>query len=530
MSDNANEPVQPQQPESSQPQADHTEAERTAGDQQHSAWQAPSQAPRWGEYAQQPGQPAQPVGQQPTQQYPNGYQNTQPTEQLGGQQAQHPQGQHPQQHPYYAQFSAPQPYAQQPKADKGDKPKGERTLTSKSIAIIAAALVVGGLLGGGIGGGIAATVGHDSGTPVSVSGGGSGASNITVNDPKNATQVTAVAAKASNSVVTINVTGQQESGTGSGVILSADGYILTNTHVVTLDGDESDGQIQVQTNDGSLYTAKVVGTDPTDDLAVIKLNNASGLTPINWGDSTKLNVGDQVIAIGAPLGLQGTVTDGIVSALNRSVSLESSAPQGGSGGNDNQDPFGGGFGGSNPFDQGQQSSESSTISVPAIQTDAAINPGNSGGALLNDNGELVGINVAIASTGSSDGSTQSGNIGVGFAIPASVAHRIADELKSSGKATHGLLGATVSNAAAQTDASTVGARIESVNSGSAASGAGLKAGDVITNVSGVPVTSADDLTAQVRSAAAGSTVKMTYVRDGKTYQADVTLGTYTPQQ
>ncbi|AYG02486.1 S1C family serine protease [Gryllotalpicola protaetiae] len=554
MSDNANEPVNPEQPESAQPE------NPTAAQQPE--WQAPAQAsapqqpatpaqpaapqaPRWGEYAsQQPGQPAQPAAQQPpqsTQPYPGtyqpGYQHTQPTQPLGGYaQPQQQAPQQPQQHPYYAQFTSPQPMniGQQPQPGQPGQPQVQKprsTLTGKSIAIIAAALVVGGLLGGGVAGGVNALANHNSGTPVSISGGGSGASNITVQDPKNATQVTAVAAKASNSVVTINVTGQQESGTGSGVILTDDGYILTNTHVVTLDGDESDGQIQVQTNDGSLYTAKVIGTDPTDDLAVIKLNNASGLTPINWGDSTKLNVGDQVIAIGAPLGLQGTVTDGIVSALNRSVTLESSAPKqaGGSGGNDDQNPFGGGFGGGNPFDQGQQSSDTSSIFVPAIQTDAAINPGNSGGALLNDSGELVGINVAIASTGSSDGSTQSGNIGVGFAIPAAVAHRIADELKDSGKATHGLLGATVSNAAAQQDATTVGAHIESVNSGSAAGNAGLKAGDVVTNVGGVPITSSDDLTAQIRSAAAGSTVKLTYVRDGKTYQTDVTLGSYSPQ-
>jgi putative serine protease PepD len=552
MSDNVNDPVNPHETETpavegaAQPAAPAASAQAEAPAQPvaptqpvapQSAWEAPRPAPRYGEYAppapQQPQAPQQPAAQypQPTQPYPQGYgqqqhpgygqpqppqqpvQHTQPTQPLPGQ------------HPYYQQFGAQHP--QQPAAPK---PKREGALTGKSIAIIAAALVVGGLLGGGIGGGIAAAVGHNGGTPVSISGGGSGAGNITVNDPKSATQVTAVAAKASNSVVTINVTASQESGTGSGVILTDDGYILTNTHVVTLDGDASDVQVQVQTNDGKLYTAKVIGTDPTDDLAVIKLDGASGLTPITWGSSSKLNVGDQVIAIGAPLGLQGTVTDGIVSALNRSVALESSAAPNGNGGNGNgNDPFGG-FGGTNPFDQGQQSSQSSTISVPAIQTDAAINPGNSGGALLNDKGELVGINVAIASTGSSDGSTQSGNIGVGFAIPADVAHRIADELKSNGKATHGLLGATVSNAAAADDATTVGGRIESVNGGSAADKAGLEKGDVVTNVNGVPVTSSTDLTAQIRAAAAGSTIKVTYVRDGKTFQTDVTLGAYTPQQ
>ncbi|MFC4245097.1 S1C family serine protease [Gryllotalpicola reticulitermitis] len=519
--DQPQQPAQPPQPVQQQPAQ-----QQPMQPPQPAAPDYSQPRPRWGEYAQQtppqpapqapqPGQPYQGQYPQQTQPYPQGYQqnqNTQPTQPLGGQ------------HPYYSQFSAPAPQAPKPA-----KPKGERSLSNRSILLIVAGLVVGGLIGGGVGGGIAAGVAHNSGTPVNISS-GSGASNITVNDPKNVTQVTAVAAKASNSVVTINVTGSQESGTGSGVILSSDGYILTNTHVVTLDGDTSSVTIQVQTNDGKLYAAKVIGTDPTDDLAVIKLSNASGLSPINWGSSSKLNVGDQVIAIGAPLGLQGTVTDGIVSALNRSVSLQSSAAPSdgsGSGSGGSQNPFGS----SNPFDQGQQSSSSDMISVPAIQTDAAINPGNSGGALLNDSGQLVGINVAIASTGSSDGSTQSGNIGVGFAIPADVAHRIADELKANGKATHGLLGATVSNAAAQSNATTVGGRIESVNSGSAASKAGLKAGDVITNVGGVPVTSADDLTAQIRSSAAGATVKVTYVRDGKTYQANVTLGTYTaPQQ
>jgi putative serine protease PepD len=419
----------------------------------------------------------------------------------------------PQQHPYYAHYSSP--HGAYPREQTG---RAARTLTGRSIAIIAAALVVGGLLGGGIGGGIAAAVGHGGDAPVTTTV-SSGAANIVVKNPKNATQVTAVAAKASKSVVTINVTGQQAAGTGSGVILTSDGYILTNTHVVTLDGAQATVQIQVQSNDGTLYAAKVIGTDPTDDLAVIKLNNASGLTPISWGDSAKVNVGDQVIAIGAPLGLQGSVTDGIVSALNRSVTLQSSAPNSGNG---NKSPFSG-----NPFSSGNQSSTSATISVPAVQTDAAINPGNSGGALLDDGGALIGINVAIASTGSSSGSGQSGNIGVGFAIPSSIAHRIANELIASGKATHGLLGATVSNAAAQSGATTVGARIESVSSGSAAGSAGLRAGDIVTNVNGAPVTSSDDLTAQVRSQASNSTVKVTYVRDGKTYQTDVTLGSYT---
>ncbi|WP_051142601.1 S1C family serine protease [Gryllotalpicola ginsengisoli] len=497
------------------PQGEQPRQEAHTPDQ---GWQAPA----GGAF----GQPPRPVYHTPQQDgatptHPNqpyqqgvGYghpQQTQPTQPVGG-------------HPYYAPGAAATP--------PGDtaKPRREKesTLSRKTIVLIVAGLVVGGLVGGGVGGGIGAAVAHNDSTPVSVSGGGSGASNITVNDPKTASQITAVAAKASQSVVTISVTSSSESGTGSGVILSDDGYVLTNTHVVTLDGEVSNGTIQVQTNDGKLYSAKVVGTDPTDDLAVIKLEGASGLEPITFADSSKLNVGDQVIAIGSPLGLNGTVTDGIVSALNRSVSLESSAPQDSSGSDSDENPFGdwGNLDPTNPFSEQQE--ETDTISVPAIQTDAAINPGNSGGALLNDSGELVGINVAIASTGSSDGSTQSGNIGVGFAIPSNVAKRIGDELRDKGKATHGLLGATVSNAAAQENATTVGARIEQVTSGGAAAKAGLKAGDIITNIDGVPVTSSTDLTAQVRADAAGSKVKLTYVRDGKTYQTEATLGTYNP--
>jgi putative serine protease PepD len=484
MSDNANDPQNQQ--EGQQPQASQPEPPQSTG-----AF----------------GQPPRPVGE--TREYPEGYQHTQTTQPLGA--------------PFYAPYGAPL---------QTEKPKREKKpLSRKTVALIAAGLVVGAIIGGAAGGGIGAAVSSGHSTPVSVSdSSGNGAGNITINDPKNATQISAVAAKASASVVTINVTASQESGTGSGVVLTDDGYVLTNTHVVTLDGDTSSGTIQVQTNDGKLYTAKVVGTDPTDDLAVIKLQGASGLQPIDFADSSKLNVGDQVIAIGSPLGLNGTVTDGIVSALNRSVSLESSAPKssGSSGsGGDSENPFGEwDFGGSNPFDQ--QTEQNDTIAVPAIQTDAAINPGNSGGALLNDNGELVGINVAIASTGSSDGSTQSGNIGVGFAIPSNVAKRIADELRQNGSATHGLLGATVSNAAASDNATTVGGQLETVNSGSAADKAGLKKGDVITNFNGVPITSSTDLTAQVRAAASGETVKVTYVRDGKTYQTNVTLGSYDP--
>ena len=188
---------------------------------------------------------------------------------------------------------------------------------------VAAAIVAAALIGGASGAGITALIASNQ-TPASSESADS-AQNIVVNDTDSVNQITAVAAKASPSVVTISVTGGQSGGTGSGIILSEDGYVLTNTHVVTLDGATGEPTIQVKTNDGHLYTAELVGTDPLSDLAVIKLVDASGLTPLEFADSDKLNVGDTAIAIGAPLGLSGTVTNGIVSALNRSIDVASSA-------------------------------------------------------------------------------------------------------------------------------------------------------------------------------------------------------------
>ena len=409
------------------------------------------------------------------------------------------------------------------------------TKTRSAKVGIVAALAVGALVGGVSGAGVAAWA-------VSANGNGSTttaapkAQNITVNDTKNVNVVTAVAAKAEPSVVTISVTDSSEAGTGSGVILSSDGYVLTNTHVVTLDGASATGKIQVTTSDGHIYDATVVGTDPIVDLAVIKLKNASGLQPAAFANSSKLNVGQTAVAIGAPLGLSNTVTTGIVSSLNRSITIASSAVPDSSSG-DQSNGNGSGNGQNGPFDfwnfdngQGSQSQSQSqtataTISLPVIQTDAAINPGNSGGALLDENAKVIGINVAIASAGdTSDSSGQSGSIGVGFAIPANLAQRVANEIIKTGKATHGLLGASVEDSTSSSG-STVGALLKSVVSGGAADKAGLKAGDVVTTFNGVPITGATDLTAQVRFLAAGADSTLSYVRGGKTSTVDVTLGT-----
>jgi putative serine protease PepD len=397
------------------------------------------------------------------------------------------------------------------------------------VLAVAVAAVVGGASGAGI---AVAVDNHNAGSNASSA---AGATSITVNDKKNATAITAVAAKASPSVVTINVTASDEAGTGSGIVLTSDGYVLTNTHVVTLDGDTSNTTIQVETNDGRLLAAKVVGTDPTDDLAVIKLQNVSGMQPAQFADSSKINVGDMAIAIGAPLGLSGTVTNGIVSALNRSITVASSAaPTGGdSSGDSGSSPFnfwnfGDGSGSGSGGTQSQTTTGTTTVALSVIQTDAAINPGNSGGALLDSDGKVIGVNCAIASASasSSDGS-QTGSIGVGFAIPSNVALRIANEIIKTGHATHGLLGATVQDVTTDgsaTTSKTVGAKIASVAAGQAASKAGIQAGDVVTNFNGLPITGATDLTAQVRVLAAGSKAAITYVRDGKVVKTSVTLG------
>jgi len=423
------------------------------------------------------------------------------------------------------QPTAAQPTAAQPATQTAAAPK-------RNVGPLVGALVVGAVLGGASGAGVAAwAVSANNGSHGSVV---SGPQTVTINNKDDVTTTTAVAAKAGPSVVTIDVTASDEGGTGSGVVLSSDGYVLTNTHVVTLDGDSASGTIEVTTYDGKLYTAKVVGIDPVVDLAVIKLDNASGLRPIEFADSSKINVGDKVVAIGAPLALPNTVTDGIVSAVNRSIQIASSAvPNSGSGDNstpgDGSSPynfwnFGDGSGNGNGNGSGSSSGQTADISLPVIQTDAAINPGNSGGALLDSDGKLIGINVAIASTGSTSGSGQSGSIGVGFAIPSDLAQRIGQEIIKTGKGTHGLLGASVTTATSD-KSSVVGALIADVTSGGAADKAGLKKGDVVTSFNGRPITDSTDLTAQVRTLAPGSSAKLVYVRGNESTTVSVTLGT-----
>ena len=257
--------------------------------------------------------------------------------------------------------------------------------------------------------------------------------------------------------------------------------MLTNNHVVA--GAE---RPTVTLSDGRTYDAEVRGTDPSTDLAVITVKNAPGdLTPIAIGNSDEIAVGDPVMAVGNPLGLAGTVTTGIVSALNRPVTTQAESPAPSQG---------------NPLDPNSQlqSSGGEMVVTNAIQTSAAINPGNSGGALVNASGQLIGINSAIASLGSSTGG-QSGSIGIGFAIPVNEATSIASQLIESGAAAHAYLGVTPQDGTASDGSATrAGAKVTSVGDGTPAAKAGLKVGDVIVAVNGKPVDSANSLVGHVR--------------------------------
>lgn len=371
----------------------------------------------------------------------------------------------------------------------------ERLAKRTTLLTGTAILVIGSSLGAAVGAGVGIGVYNFWTRPAPV----------IVNNTENVSWVTAAAAAASPSVATISVSSSAGGGNGSGVFLNAEGYLLTNTHVVTLDGASSSVKIEVKTFDGHIYPGTVIGTDPTNDLAVIKVTAPIKFTPVVFADSSKLNVGDATVAIGAPLGLSNTVTKGIVSALNRTIQVASAAaPDNSSGG-------------------GLQlySGSGDSINLRVIQTDAAINPGNSGGALLNQKGELIGINVAIANAGGTAGS-----IGVGFAIPSNVAQRIAGEIMKTGHASHALLGAMVTDSTNSDAAAsfTVGAKVVKLTSGGAAEVGGVKVGDVITKFNGAAITSAGELTAAVRQEKAGSKASLELIRDGATQTLNVVLG------
>jgi putative serine protease PepD len=362
-----------------------------------------------------------------------------------------------------------------------------RSWRTTALAAGLAALVFGGI-GVGVG---AEVVGGDS-TPSSTAGlTVAPASGNVAADPKS---LAGVAAKVLPAVVSINVQVGGGGDTGSGVILRQDGYILTNNHVIAAAAGGG-ATITVTFNDGTTAAATIVGADAEDDLAVIKVAK-TGLPVAVLGSASAVKVGDPVLAIGSPLGLQGTVTSGIVSSVNRPVQTSDA----------NQNPFGG--------------QQPATTVIDAIQTDAAINPGNSGGPLVNAAGEVIGINSAIASTGSALGG-QAGNIGVGFAIPVDQAKVVAQQLITSGKATHPLLG--VSLADATDNNGTPLARVQSVVAGGPAAKAGIQAGDIIVAVGDQKTAGAQAAIAAIRSHQPGQQVTVTVLRGGERKTFTVTL-------
>jgi putative serine protease PepD len=330
---------------------------------------------------------------------------------------------------------------------------------------------------------------------------------VVVNNTDSVNWVTGASSKALPSVVTISVSSANEGGSGSGVFLTADGYILTNAHVVTLSGASANPKVTVKTLDGKIYPADIVGTDPNNDLAVIKISAAGAFTPIEWADSSKVNVGDSVVALGAPLGLENSVTTGVISALNRTIQVASS--------DTSED-------GSSL--QWWNGTGAAPVSLRVLQTDAAINPGNSGGALVNAQGQLIGINVAIATAGATTASSQSGSIGVGFAITSNIAKRIAEELMKDGKASHALLGAMVGNAGEETDGFSSGALVGELTPGGPGEKAGLKVGDIVTSFNGYKIDTAADLTAAVRAEPAGASATLEVTRGAEKIEITVVLG------
>ena len=481
-------PYEPQQHQQSYPGAQPQAAQPF--DQQHASSYEPAQPPATNSY------PAVGAGYQPYGSYGSSNVAPQPNQEQGQQSPGHGGYYPPGFTPVGASaFGGPPAVPGSGGTTEHGRPKRARN------GLLMTALIAA-LIGGGVGGGIVAAADNNNGNSVNTGlkiTNSTGAPTAQLNGT-----VGAAAAKIRPSVVTINVTSSQASGTGSGVIIRQDGYILTNDHVVavgsstgsTTGSGGATGTVQVTLSDGRTAGAKIVGRDTSDDLAVIKVDGLNNLTAATFAKSSSLSVGQAVVAVGAPLGLSDTVTSGIVSNLARPVRA----------GDNDQAVF------------------------EAVQTDAAINPGNSGGPLVDLNGSVVGINAAIASDQSGGGlqipgqpQQQAGNIGIGFAIPADEASRIASELIATGKATHAVLGVSVGGDTTASR-SVAGVALKSVNAGGVAAKAGLQVGDIVTAIDGQQVTSSDALIAAVRNHAPGQQVKVDYTRGGKANSVTVTLG------
>src|SRR5215469_10571249 len=305
----------------------------------------------------------------------------------------------------------------------------------------------------------------------------------------------AAAARDMPGVVMIKV--GANAGTGSGFVVSG-GYIVTNNHVVTLDGETTGASMQVDLSNGASVAGSLVGRDPYSDIAVIRAPGVAGLPALPLGNSDSVAVGDPVIAIGSPLGLADTVTSGIVSALNR------------------------------PVQSGAGTGMAPQVYFDAIQTDAPINPGSSGGPLVNARGQVIGVDAALDTLGSDPiTGTQGGSIGLGFAIPVNQARRVIMQLIRTGHATHSVLGASLNGAypGAGAQIATAGSRGQPpVEARGPAARAGLRPGDVITRLGNLPVPTAYSLVDGIRSLPPGSRVPVTYVRQGTTRRTSLVLG------
>ena len=382
----------------------------------------------------------------------------------------------------------------------GSQSSGSRRRGPGWFALVASA-VVASLLGAGGAVGAIRYLDSGSGSPSSHASAGptaiaTGDTTQTVNSTGQAPDWEAVSAAVSNAVVSIAIATGNGKALGSGVIFDKEGHIITNNHVVA-----GASKIQVTLADGRVYDAETTGTDPATDLAVIQLKDApDNLTVAQLGDSDKLATGQDVMAIGNPLGLSSTVTTGIISALDRPV--VNSQSEDGSGG-----------------------SASSAVYTNAIQIDAAINPGNSGGPLFDEKGRVIGITSSIATMSrSGSGEGGSGSIGIGFAIPVKLADKVAKQLIKSGTATHAYLGVSLDTAGATADGEKrAGAKITSVEGGSPADKAGLKKDDVVIAIDGKTTAQGSALTGYVRQYSANDKVKLTVIRDSKKQDIDVTL-------
>jgi len=363
------------------------------------------------------------------------------------------------------------------------QPRGRRPKWPIWVLVAAIVLAGGGLIGVAVAAPGSSSAAADINSTATSDGSGASCS------------VTSVANQVLPSVVTVSAQGASGGSTGSGELIRSDGYILTNNHVIAAAAADG-GSVSVLWADGTSEPATIVGRDVLTDLAVLKVQSDEGLQPIQLGSSASVQVGEPVVALGAPLGLSGTVTSGIVSALDRTIEVPAEG-------------------------------DTSALLVSAVQTDAAINPGNSGGALVNCAGQLIGIPSAGATVPSSSGEASAGgNIGLGFAIPVDAATTIANEIIATGKATHsyfGLQTQPIPPAAASEAGVPGGLFVAGVLPAGPAAKAGLMAGDVITTINGQPATSNVQLQELTLTKSPGDTVEIGYVRDGKSATTTVTL-------